>query len=922
MNITDSVDELKNTELYKYLTKIEGKYAKNIEIFVLQIAPILATTKLYFPYYTRHDAHHSLRVCLRISQIIKPECLQVDDEISFTAAEVFLLIAASYVHDLGMTVFPNEEDSLCTQLGINKNGSWSTNPKLQSYLRSNHSNRGGSYINEHCNRLGVPKNLVAPLNDLMRSHNLSITQLEFEFKERTAAQEKEICIKQLAIILCIADALEFSDTRVVAGVLESLESVCRDTTVVSYMENMKHVCIGDSVAIGNDGRVIFSGTFDEPDVLSLAHNTIDNIEEWVRGYCDIDRNSHKKRLRIIPQEFSRNLTIIGADFERLGIRINKDNIINLIASNSIWKSDLGISVKELLQNSVEACRFRAYNTPEAKKYEPIITVNFDRENNLISVSDNGCGMSKHTILNNFLTVGNSRSKEMSYSSNGYDSLARFGIGFWSIFTIAKKAIVETAPFESLSHSDDVNISVNGCIFDISIGKLKDYTLFREQPLACGTRITLHLKDDIVIDDVYEQLKKHIICSEIDINFNIDQNLERLLNVPPKIDDRQLFGSKLRLKDKFSINTYEWRGREKDTALEIKFAYRMENGHATFMLNDQSSLLAATDNLFNVSRVGVCGFNIPLRPANICFDLSRIGAFIANKQSPKGFDFSIDRQQLLDSPTSKNYSLEISELIHKAYRCFLQDTNSYSPSYIYNLNMQSTMHGGNVYDQYTGDELKIAHDRYPDLLCFKLYKVDKSIDFKSITPLYIDLKTLMKMKGTIWLNQNSYSTNTQIYSPGAYYRAEDLSSIVFECAQSQLGPKQEHYVIEANRPASMLFDNDPESTVEFIKTRLPFSFCFQKISIENIKPDLVNGDIYEGVRGTWAGTIYMKEFRTPNNHPFIFLGRHRVLIRKESKLSKTVIDLYGQNRHLKLANIIKLLNEAEQGFVSDELNDLL
>ncbi|MBC3887363.1 hypothetical protein GH810_03450 [Acetobacterium paludosum] len=64
-------------------------------------------------------------------------------------------------------------------------------------------------------------------------------------------------------------------------------------------------------------------------------------------------------------------------------------------------------------------------------------------------------MSKNIVLNKFLTVGNSRSQEATYKSHGYNSLARFGIGFWSIFTIADEAKIETAPFELVKPYESV-----------------------------------------------------------------------------------------------------------------------------------------------------------------------------------------------------------------------------------------------------------------------------------------------------------------------------------------------------------------------------------------------------------------------------------------------------------------------------------
>jgi hypothetical protein len=80
--------------------------------------------------------------------------------------------------------------------------------------------------------------------------------------------------------VCIADALEFSDTRVVDGVLAKINADPSERARVSYRENMKHVCIGDSLAIDN-GRVIVSGVFPEAPVIALAHHTLDQMEGWV-----------------------------------------------------------------------------------------------------------------------------------------------------------------------------------------------------------------------------------------------------------------------------------------------------------------------------------------------------------------------------------------------------------------------------------------------------------------------------------------------------------------------------------------------------------------------------------------------------------------------------------------------------------------
>jgi hypothetical protein len=231
---------------------------------------------------------------------------ELASNISLSAEEIFLLICSAYGHDLGMTVFPNERSKLLKELNITPKKGWKTNTILQKYLRKEHSIRGGVFINNHFNEIGLPKSLVSHLDKLMTAHNLSINELDSKLGKRFAAGAKELDLKQLSCILCIADSLEFSDTRVIDGVLNILEEKIKNKSdksiLTSYYENMKHICIGDNVAISpKDGKIIFSGTFTNPDIQNLAHQTIDLIEGWIRDYCDVDYSSEvqtKKDLKL------------------------------------------------------------------------------------------------------------------------------------------------------------------------------------------------------------------------------------------------------------------------------------------------------------------------------------------------------------------------------------------------------------------------------------------------------------------------------------------------------------------------------------------------------------------------------------------------------------------------------------------------
>jgi hypothetical protein len=424
MPIRDSVVELHETKLYRYLKEVNAEYADRITQFVATLAPILARTIEHFPLYTRHDAHHSFQVAKRIEEVVDPLCFQSGSDKSFNRVELFLLIAAAYAHDLGMTVFPGEEDEIRRTLNLTGVSDWQTSPYLQAHLRRQHSNRGTNYIHQNAEALKIPRHLVTELDAVSRAHNLSIPDLEFALRTPYAADNSVIDVRQLAVILCVADAIEFSDTRVIEQVLAKLEANKRPAEVMSYRENMKHACIGSGVAIDAAGTIVATGTFNEPDVLAVAHHTFDEIEDWLRGYCDVDRHSTKPRLRVRPKRFVRNLNIPGAHFHRLGVRMSKRSVIDLISSNAVWSADGTQAIRELIQNGVEACRYRDFCSPKGEPYKPRVHVNFDRRTNSIVIEDSGCGMTEWVILENFLTVGNSRSRSPEYARDNCSTIAR------------------------------------------------------------------------------------------------------------------------------------------------------------------------------------------------------------------------------------------------------------------------------------------------------------------------------------------------------------------------------------------------------------------------------------------------------------------------------------------------------------------
>jgi hypothetical protein len=491
-------------------------------------------------------------------------------------------------------------------------------------------------------------------------------------------------------------------------------------------------------------------------------------------------------------------------------------------------------------------------------------------------------MSERVVLNHFLTVANSRATEKAYSTKDYTPIARFGIGFWSVFTIAEKAQIETFAFEDAQAQTG-----SGIYFEVELNELRDYTVFSERILAPGTTVTLHLKPGIVIDEVFDQGRKQLLCSEIETEFELDSARTVVPKSVPDVSDEDVLEAKREWKTGLGIEVFHWRGVAGQTELSLGLAYRKTDARPSFLDASGTPLLWGTHGGIRWPVGAICGFRGNFCRAELCFDLPRVGTFFANNRSPRGFEFSIDRQSLLSNRAAEDFSKNVAHLAHSGYREFRKLTGAQHEQAIFELNSESRTGGGNVFDSFTEKHLSEAYSSYPDLLCFKLREVESGASFESSKIRYMNVIQLSKQSGIVWVIQNSYSKpiggTRQIYvtpeqlAPAAYLHAQ--------ARLAQFGTGTKMFVVEPDREASMLFDCDRDSTVEFFSPpRLGGGqVCIQRIGLNNVRFGEAPENIVATVQGRWTGAIYSREFSTPNGCPYVFLGRGRVLILESSRL---------------------------------------
>jgi molecular chaperone HtpG len=155
-------------------------------------------------------------------------------------------------------------------------------------------------------------------------------------------------------------------------------------------------------------------------------------------------------------------------------------------------SNKEIFLRELISNASDAAdklRFEALAQPELLGEDELaIHINVDKEKRLLSVTDNGIGMSREELIDNLGTIARSGTAEFLEQMTGdqqHDAqlIGQFGVGFYSAFIVADKVTVDTR-----------RAGADQAVRWESDGQ-GEFTIEDIELEERGTRVTLHLKDD-------------------------------------------------------------------------------------------------------------------------------------------------------------------------------------------------------------------------------------------------------------------------------------------------------------------------------------------------------------------------------------------------------------------------------------------
>ncbi|MBQ8534262.1 MAG: molecular chaperone HtpG [Bacilli bacterium] len=158
--------------------------------------------------------------------------------------------------------------------------------------------------------------------------------------------------------------------------------------------------------------------------------------------------------------------------------------------NSIY-TNKDIFLRELISNASDALDKLYYRSLtdeniKVEKEDLEIKLDYDKDNRTITITDNGCGMTKEELESNLGTIAKSGSlafKENMSKEEKTNIIGQFGVGFYSAFMVSDKITVTTKSIDS----DDAYVWE-------STGA-DGYTIEKGKKDEVGTQIVLNIKTD-------------------------------------------------------------------------------------------------------------------------------------------------------------------------------------------------------------------------------------------------------------------------------------------------------------------------------------------------------------------------------------------------------------------------------------------
>ena len=453
---------------------IDFNFIGHLDNFHQTIRAIVGQINLLFPEYTPHDDQYHLKNLFHVADII----LGNQQLESMNSAELFILACSIYGHDWGMAVSHSEkhyivtgrppegmtnESCLSLQWDRDSFSIFASKCNLpldtinnaedidlslwQEYVRQTHAIRSSIRTQQYFERIdtGVAESIMR----VCRSHSLNFEELSDPlYPVIFSVLREEVNLRALAVYLRLIDLFDLAQDRTPYVLWEYVAP----RNPLSSMQWAKHRSLQPITCPKYlDGRSIrVDGSTDDHEVFAALEDLHQYCETQLKGCNDVLSRTNDPRhtlgiynldWRVAPRGFIP--VSIQFDFDR-------QSMFNIL-SDEIYQGDYYVFLRELLQNSIDAIRFRRAIL-QRKGYPSkdigVIQVTVEHQEDgyiVVTWKDDGIGMDEYIVRNYLAVAGKSYYRSPDFQREGVDidPISRFGIGILSCFMVADLVEIET-----------------------------------------------------------------------------------------------------------------------------------------------------------------------------------------------------------------------------------------------------------------------------------------------------------------------------------------------------------------------------------------------------------------------------------------------------------------------------------------------
>jgi Histidine kinase-, DNA gyrase B-, and HSP90-like ATPase len=524
-----------------------------------------------FDEYTKHDISH-IDEMLKILDWLIPE----DTKDIMSPADWLITVLAIYFHDLGMLVTKEEYEQRNSsgyieyrdkvlfaddygadyRAKVNQLSSDESERFLyQDFVRGHHAERIRNWIMGRASvQLGITPDSMSEVTDLLstldsqfrrdlalvcESHHLNdLNNFEkYKVSQPYGNSDKETAnIQYAAVLLRTADLLHITRDRTPSVAFR----IINPTDPLSQKEWVKQMAVRrvrsqisrdrENNPDENADRDTIevhahftqeSGFFGLTSYLSYAQNQIQKSYGWVKEANERQGARHTFPWRYVDDN---NIETEGFLRDKFEFTIDQAKILDLLTGHTLY-NDTSVVLRELVQNAFDAIRIQQLIDQQADSTQTPgkVTIHWDSKERVLSVEDNGTGMTQEIIVQHLLRVGSSRYQSPDFKRQypDFSPISRFGIGLLSAFMVADTVEIITC---NTDEDKARHLSLRSVHGKYLIRLLDKQTYEIANHLAPhGTSVKLKVRPSAEISDIIETAKKWIVVPGCEVNITVDSD---------------------------------------------------------------------------------------------------------------------------------------------------------------------------------------------------------------------------------------------------------------------------------------------------------------------------------------------------------------------------------------------------------------